>query len=118
MTKNALVVHPDNATRILLERWVRREGYATRSVPSGEEALRVASRGRVDLIVLDRLAPDAACADVILTLVAPPRVPRVPFFLFILIMQAAGAYRRRLAMCSRWNYPCPTRHSAPIVQCR
>jgi len=78
MIKNALVVHPDNVTRILLERWVRGEGYATHSVPSGEEAVRIASRGRVDLIVLDRLAPDAACADVILQLVAHPLTSRIP----------------------------------------
>src|SRR3989304_2393974 len=78
MRKNALVVHPDNATRILLERWVRSEGYVAHSVPSGEEAVRIASRARVDLIVLDRLAPDTACADAILQLVSHPPAAGIP----------------------------------------
>jgi len=76
--KYALVVHPDMPTRILLERWVRDEGYATRSAPSGDEAVRMATHSKVDLIVLDRLAPDSACADVILKLVSDPLASRIP----------------------------------------
>jgi CheY-like chemotaxis protein len=78
MSKHALVVHPDTATRILLERWVRSEGYATRSAPSGDEAVHMATHGKVDLIVLDRLAPNSACADIILKLVSDPFASRIP----------------------------------------
>ena len=76
--KQALIVHSDYAARVLLERWVRRVGYATQSVRRGEEAVQVATRTRVDLIVLDRLAPDSECFDVILQLVADPQAARIP----------------------------------------
>lgn len=78
MSKHALVVHPDNATRILLERWMRQAGYAARSVPGGDEAIRMTTRARIDLIVLDRLAPDSACLDVLLKLTADPFASRIP----------------------------------------
>jgi len=76
--KHALIVHPDNAAQILLERWMRAEGYQARSVPSGDAAVQMASRARIDLIVLDRLAPGSACMDAILRLASDPFASRIP----------------------------------------
>jgi len=73
MNKQALIVHSDQATQILLEQWIRGEGYAARSVRSGRDAIDVAHRVRLDLIILDRQAPPSECSDVILSLVTDPR---------------------------------------------
>ena len=78
MGKHALVVHPDHATRILLERWARSEGYWAHSVSRGDEAIRLATHAPVDLIVLDQLAPDTECSDVILGLLTHPKASRIP----------------------------------------
>lgn len=78
MPKHALIVHPDAATRILLERWVRSVGYRAQSVRRGSEALQFAQQTRIDLIVLDRLAPDSECSDVILGLMTDPKSARIP----------------------------------------
>jgi len=78
MSKHALVVHPDQGTGILLERWLRKEGYLAQSVRRGSEAVVLARRTPVDLIVLDRQAPDSECSDVILALAANPKSARIP----------------------------------------
>ena len=78
MHKNALVVHPDRATRILLERWLKSEGYFAQSVRRGSEAVLLARHADVDLIVLDRAAPDSECSDVILGLMNDPKSARIP----------------------------------------
>lgn len=78
MHKYALVVHPDRATRILLERWLNSEGYQAQSVRRGSEAVLLARHADVDLIVLDRTAPDSECSDVILGLMTDPKSARIP----------------------------------------
>jgi len=78
MGKQALVVHPDHATRILLEQWVRGEGYRAQSVSHGDEAIRLVMHAHVDLIILDQQAPDSECSDVILKLLTHPKASRIP----------------------------------------
>ncbi len=78
MRKYALVVHPDYETRVLLERWARSEGYLPHSVQHGTEAIQVARYAHIDLIVLDRLAPQSEYWDVILGLMTGPRSARIP----------------------------------------
>ena len=78
MQKHALVVHPDQGTGILLERWLRKEGYLAQSVRRGSDAVLLARRAPVDLIVLDRQAPDSECSDVILALATDPKSARIP----------------------------------------
>jgi DNA-binding response OmpR family regulator len=53
-TETILIVDDDEDTRILCERELRFEGYATQSVSSGEEAIQFLERNpQVALIVLD-----------------------------------------------------------------
>ena len=78
MAKQALVVHSDRATRSLLEQWIRGEGYSAHSVRRADEVAKVAQRAELDLIIVDRQAPDAEWSDVILNLVANPRSARIP----------------------------------------
>jgi DNA-binding response OmpR family regulator len=78
MRKKALIVHPDNAASMLMENWVRHEGYATQSVHTGNEAVSLALDNQVDLIVLDRAAPASENFDVILSLMYHPRAARIP----------------------------------------
>ena len=78
MRKHALVVHPDREARVLMERWVRAEGYLPQSASDGAEALLFAKHGRFDLIVLDRQAPHSATSDVILGLLANPKAAHIP----------------------------------------
>ncbi|HLF24961.1 MAG TPA: response regulator [Anaerolineae bacterium] len=78
MRKHALIVHPDHAICTLLERWVRNEGYLPQSVRRGEEAVRFVRQAHIDLIVLDRHAPDTECSDVILGLLKDPQSARIP----------------------------------------
>ena len=78
MHKQALIVHTDDAASVLLQGWARREGYVPQLVRRGDEAVRLARRTHVDLIVLDRSAPDSECFDVILQLVADSRASRIP----------------------------------------
>ncbi|HEY4689638.1 MAG TPA: hypothetical protein VIK33_10025 [Anaerolineae bacterium] len=78
MLKQALVVHPDRKARILLERWLRAEGYQPQSVSAGADAIFYARHMRIDLIVLDRQAPPSECSDVILGLMTDPKSARIP----------------------------------------
>ncbi len=78
MRKHALIVHPDAATRVVLERWMRSEGYLTQSVRRGDEAVQFARHAHVDVIVLDRQAPPSECSDVILGLMIDPKSARIP----------------------------------------
>jgi CheY-like chemotaxis protein len=78
MRKYALVVHPDPAARLLMERWIRKSGYETLSVRRGDEAILFAQTGDIDLIVLDRRAPHSECSDVILKLLSDPKSACIP----------------------------------------
>ncbi|HET7088148.1 MAG TPA: hypothetical protein VFL17_05815 [Anaerolineae bacterium] len=78
MQKHALVVHPDRGTGILLESWLRKEGYLAQSVRRGSDAVLLARRAPVDLIVLDRQAPDSEFSDVILALATDPKSACIP----------------------------------------
>lgn len=78
MRKKALIVHSDNSASMLMENWVRHEGYATRAVRTSDEAVSLALDNQVDLIVLDRSAPASENVDVLLGLMRHPRVARIP----------------------------------------
>ena len=81
MSKHALIVHPDYETCVLLERWARSLGYLAQSVRHGTEAIQLARYAHIDLIVLDRLAPQSECWDVILELMTEPRSVGIPIAL-------------------------------------
>jgi CheY-like chemotaxis protein len=57
--KTILIVDDDESTRLMCERGLRSEGYATHAASSGREALQfMAENPAVDLIVLDiRMSP-------------------------------------------------------------
>jgi len=58
MSKTILVVDDDATIRDILERYLRREGFAVRTTADGQTALHTAFTEKPDLIVLDLMLPE------------------------------------------------------------
>jgi len=57
MSKTILVIDDDATIRDVLERYLRREGFAVRTTADGQTALQTVSTEKPDLIVLDLMLP-------------------------------------------------------------
>ncbi len=78
MTSRVLVVDDIAANVRLLESRLQAEYFDVRTALSGREALDVAERERVDLVLLDVMMPDMTGFDVCAQLKANPRTAHVP----------------------------------------
>ena len=64
MTVTILVVDDEEDVRLSLRMMLRRPGWAIVEAASGEEALEMVRRGRVDVLILDHKMPGLAGIDV------------------------------------------------------
>lgn len=65
MKPTILIVEDEREILSFLEPELRYEGYATRTAPNGEEALRLFAQGGVDLVLLDILLPGMSGIEVL-----------------------------------------------------
>lgn len=89
--RRVLVVDDDAGIGLLLENMLRSEGYATSTVASAADALRIARDGEFDVILLDRWLPEVDAFDII----APLRASNPGAALILL--SASGDVSARVA---------------------
>jgi DNA-binding NtrC family response regulator len=80
MSKRVLIVDDDPAQRRILEEVLRRLGYETRSVSSGEQTLAVlesAEASSISIVLLDLMMPGVDGMAVLKALAAKPNMPPV-----------------------------------------
>ena len=75
---SVLVCDDTAAKRYVIASWLRREGYEVLEAETGSQALEVASRGTIDLAVLDVHLPDMSGLDVCARMKADPRTAATP----------------------------------------
>lgn len=73
-----LVVDDDERNREILERRLKREGYATLSAESGRKALQMAAEHNIDLILLDIVMPEMDGLQVLETLKKNAHLQSIP----------------------------------------
>ncbi|WP_159351290.1 PAS domain-containing protein [Roseomonas harenae] len=84
-----LVVDDDAATRDLLARFLRREGFAVRTAADGEKGLRMARKLRPTAVLLDVMMPQMDGWSVLSALKADPELGEIPV-LMVTVMQEKG----------------------------
>jgi two-component system, OmpR family, response regulator VicR len=89
MSKTILVVDDDATIRDILERYLRREGFAVRTTADGQTALQTISNERPDLIVLDLMLPQVDGWEMCRRLRAETTIP-------ILMLTARGEEYERI----------------------
>jgi len=89
MSKTILVVDDDATIRDILERYLRREGFAVRTTADGQTALHTASTEKPDLIVLDLMLPQLDGWELCRRLRAETTIP-------ILMLTARGEEYERI----------------------
>ena len=78
-TEKTILIVDDSATnRILLERLLKRNGYATISACGGYECLEKIRRYRPDMVLLDIMMPDMSGINVTKALQKDPEVNTIP----------------------------------------
>jgi two-component system OmpR family response regulator len=75
VNKHILVVDDEARIREVVEYALKREGFRVTCAPGGKDALDLAARGGVDLVVLDVMLPDVDGLEVCRSLRASSRVP-------------------------------------------
>jgi CheY-like chemotaxis protein len=75
---SVLVCDDTAAKRYVIASWLRREGYEVQEAETGSQALEIASRGTVDLAILDVHLPDMSGLDVCAGIKADPRTAATP----------------------------------------
>ncbi len=80
-----LVVDDDPGSRDLMLWCLEREGYATASAATGQEALRLAKELRPSVITLDVILPDMDGWQVLRTLKADPELAAIPVVMVTII---------------------------------
>lgn len=75
---SVLVCDDTAAKRYVIASWLRRAGYEVLEAETGAQALELASRGTVDLAVLDVHLPDMSGLDVCTRIKADPRTSATP----------------------------------------
>ncbi len=88
MTSRVLVVDDVAANVRLLESRLQAEYFDVRTALSGTEALEIAERERVDLVLLDVMMPDMTGFEVCAKLKADPRTAHVPVVMVTSLDQA------------------------------
>ena len=78
-TRTALVVDDDRNTRLLLEKFLQREGYEVDSAEDGQVAIRLLTARRYPLVMLDIMMPNVDGYGVLAFLRehAPEQIARV-----------------------------------------
>jgi two-component system, OmpR family, response regulator VicR len=77
MSKTILVVDDDATIRDILERYLRREGFAVHTTADGQSALHMALAEKPDLIVLDLMLPELDGWEICRRLRAETTIPIV-----------------------------------------
>ncbi len=80
-TPRIMVVDDDPDTVSILSRHLRREGFDAVEAASGEECLRLAGEGPVDVILLDLMMPDMDGFDVCRALKDNPGTAEIPIIM-------------------------------------
>src|SRR5512146_774539 len=75
---SVLVCDDTAAKRYVIASWLRREGYAVLEAETGTQAIELASRGDIDLAVLDVHLPDMSGLDVCASIKSDPRSASTP----------------------------------------
>ena len=74
-----LIVEDDRVVVAMLDRTLRRAGYATLTAPDGETALALLEQGtQVDAVILDRIMPGLDGLQVLQRMKAAPALRRIP----------------------------------------
>jgi len=89
MNKTILVVDDDATIRDILERYLRREGFAVRTTADGQTALHMVHAEKPDLIVLDLMLPEIDGWELCRRLRAETTIP-------ILMLTARGEEYERI----------------------
>jgi DNA-binding response OmpR family regulator len=89
MNKTILVVDDDATIRDILERYLRREGFAVRTTADGQTALQTVHAEKPDLIVLDLMLPEIDGWELCRRLRAETTIP-------ILMLTARGEEYERI----------------------
>ncbi|HYF09333.1 MAG TPA: response regulator [Acetobacteraceae bacterium] len=87
-----LVVDDDPATRELLARHVRREGFAVRCAPDGATGLRMARALKPALVLLDVMMPRMDGWQVLSTMKADPVLARTPVVMVTVVQERGLAF--------------------------
>ena len=75
---SVLVCDDTAAKRYVIASWLRRAGFAVLEAENGAQAIEIASRGDVDLAVLDVHLPDMSGLDVCASIKSNPRTAATP----------------------------------------
>jgi DNA-binding response OmpR family regulator len=78
---NILVAEDDRDIADLIAHYVQRSGWTPHSVPTGDEALSIARRQRIDLIILDVMLPGMSGLEVCRALRADPATSAIPIII-------------------------------------
>ena len=89
MSKTILIVDDDPTIRDVLERYLRREGYAVRAAADGQAALQEVRSHKPDLVVLDLMLPGVDGWEICRRLRAESTLP-------ILMLTARGEEYERI----------------------
>ncbi|NJM29255.1 MAG: phosphate regulon transcriptional regulatory protein PhoB [Rhizobiales bacterium] len=92
MAANILIVEDEEPIQILLAYNFESEGYAVRSTANGEEAVRLASEEKPDLVVLDWMLPGMSGIEACRALRAKPETREIP----IIMLTARGEESERV----------------------
>ena len=65
LKRNILVVDDSSTNVFLLESFLKNKGYNIISTQSGEEALSIIKKGKIDLLLLDMMMPDISGFDIL-----------------------------------------------------
>ena len=87
-----LVIDDDPSTRDLLERFLRREGFAVRCAPDGEAGLRLARALRPSAVLLDVMMPRMDGWAVLSALKADPELAQTPVIMVTIVQERGLAF--------------------------
>jgi signal transduction histidine kinase/CheY-like chemotaxis protein len=87
-----LVVDDDAATRDLLARFLRREGFAVRTAADGEKGLRMAREFRPTAVLLDVMMPRMDGWSVLSALKADPELAQIPVLMVTIVQEKGLAF--------------------------
>lgn len=87
-----LVVDDDAATRDLLARFLRREGFAVRTAADGEQGLNLARELRPTAVLLDVMMPRMDGWSVLSALKADPKLADIPVLMVTVVQEKGLAF--------------------------
>jgi DNA-binding response OmpR family regulator len=78
---NILVAEDDRDIADLIAHYLQRSGWTAHTVPTGDEALAIARRQRVDVVILDVMLPGMSGLEVCRALRADPTTSAIPIIM-------------------------------------